>query len=359
VPTSADVARLAGVSLSTVSHALNGTRYVTPETRQRVLSAVETIGWRPDRVARSLRRAKTDTVGVIVDDTSQPAFAAMIRGIDEEAVAAGLTLLLANSGGDRDRELSSVEAFREHRVDGLLIAQVGSSDGRLLESLRAWPAPVVRIDRLDAADFDQVGVDNVPAMRRLVGHLVERKYERVALVAGDLDTPTLAERMRGYELALDDAGLTLDSDLVLADREGPALTAVLRRLLGSATRPPAIASSSVTLTAELLRVAKELGLRIPDDVAVVAFDTFAYSDLFSPQLTSVEQPAADIGRAAMGLLLRRMAEPDVSPRTLRLDGSLVHGDSCGCPSPRPPLSIIPAAALRAANVHPTDEGEHQ
>jgi LacI family transcriptional regulator len=354
VPTSADVARLAGVSLSTVSHTLNGTRPVSAATRERVLAAMAEIDWRPHRVARSLRRARTDSIGVIVDDTGQPAFAAMIRGIEALAADAGLTLLLANSGGDHARELRSVEAFREHRVDGLLIAQVGMPDDALLEQLRSWSAPVVRIDRLDAADFDQVGVDNVPAMRTLVGHLIDRGHRRVALVAGALEVPTLAERRAGYELALGDSGLPVDDGIVIAEREGPQLTTELRRLLGSAQRPSAIASSSLTLTAELLRVARELGLRIPDDLAVVAFDTFAYSELFAPQLTSVQQPAEEIGREAMSLLLRRISTAAGPPQTIRLAGSLVHGDSCGCPAPRAPL---PGVAAPVPVPHPTDQEE--
>jgi LacI family transcriptional regulator len=339
VATSADVARLAGVSLSTVSHVLNGTRPVREATRQRVLAAIEATSYEPDGVARSLRRAKTDSVGVVVDDTSQPAFAAMIRGIEMEASTAALTLLLAHSRGDPERELQSVRVLRERRVDGLLIAEGSAASGQLLELLRSRSSPVVLIDRLDAVDLDQVGVDNAPAMRALIGHIVGLGHTRVGLVAGDLTVATLREREHGYRLALADGGVPVDETLILAHREGPELSHAIRALLAGPDRPSAVASSSVTLTVELLKAIKELRLGVPEDIVVVAFDTFAHSEFFSPHLTSVDQPAVEIGRQAMRLLLRRMLDPDMPPRALKLPATIVHGDSCGCAEPRSPLPI--------------------
>ena len=208
-----DVARIAGVSVSTVSHVVNGTRTVGPETRGRVVAAIEETGYRQHAVARALRRARTDSIGLVVSDTGQPVFAEMVRGVEHEARAAGFTLLLANSAEDHDLERASVQALRERRVDGLLLAQVSGTDAELVRSMTADGLPVVLIDRLSIPEVDQVGVENAGPMRALVRHLIDTGHRRIALVAGDPGVPTLAERRSGYEQALETAGIRLDPAL--------------------------------------------------------------------------------------------------------------------------------------------------
>jgi LacI family transcriptional regulator len=328
-----DVARLANVSLSTVSHVINETRPVREDTRRRVVAAIEATGYMQDGVARALRRARTDSVGLVVSDTGQHVFAEMVRGVEHEARAAGFTLLLANSDEDRERELASVQALRERRVDGLLIAQVSGSPHSLVETLRSQGIPVVLLDRLSAPDVDQVGVETVGPMKLLVRHLINRGHRDLALVAGDLGVPTLQERHQGYVEAMLEAGLGPRADrvltyIVVADE---AREAVSRLLVSGESRPTAIVSASNVMTVGTLQALADAGLRVPDDVALATFDEFPHADLFSPRLTSVVQPAFQIGREAMRLLLRRIRRPDAPLRTVRLKPRIVHRDSCGCP----------------------------
>jgi LacI family transcriptional regulator len=328
-----EVARLAQVSVSTVSHVVNGTRPVSDATRARVMSAIATSGYSPHLGARALRRSRTDSIGLIVSDTGQPVFADMVRGVEHEARAAGFTLLLANSAEDRDLEQASVRALRERRVDGLLIAQVSGSEPALVQGLIDDALPLVLIDRLSSPNADQVGVENAGPMRSLVRHLIELGHRRIALVAGDPVVPTLAERHQGFREAFAEAGLELDPELVLpaGGVHQDQSRAAVRRALRRSDRPSAIVTASMVLSIGALEAIRDVGLSIPDDIAFVGFDEPAYADLFSPRLTSVVQPAFDVGRQGMRLLLRRIRERDAPVRTVRLMPRIAHRESCGCP----------------------------
>ncbi len=333
-----DVARLAGVSLSTVSHVVNGTRRVNDSTREKVLQAIRETSYTPHAAARALRRSQTDSVGLVVTDTGQPVFAEMVHGVEAEAAQAGFTLLLANSGEDPEREMQAVEALRERRVDGLVIARVAGCKGEIVELAKKHGVPLVLLDRLSDAKVDQVGVENVQPMRALVRHMAALGHRRIALVAGNLDVPTLRERHDGYTQALTDRDISFDPRLVITGTGLPDdAEAAVSELLSSAKRPTAIVTASSLMAIVTLRAAAGRGLECPRDFAFATFDGFNGSDLFTPPLTTVEQPAAEIGRRAMRLLLRRLQQPKARPRTVRLDPVITHRSSCGCPVTAPPI----------------------
>lgn len=333
-----DVARRAGVSISTVSHVVNGTRRVSPDTRRRVQSAIDETGYLRDGVARALRRARTDSVGLVISDTGQPAFAEMVRGVESEARAVGMNVLLADSREDRDLEIRSIRTLRERRVDGLLVAQVSGSDRSVLAGLRDRGFPIVLLDRLAEPAFDQVGVETIAPMAALVRHLIARGHRRIGIVAGDLGVPTLRERFEGYAQALTEAGIAIDERLVVTqvDNTDDARAAV-HALLARPDRPTALVGTSVVLSAGALGAANALRLRLPDDLAFVGFDEFPYADLFSPRLTTVVQPAFEVGREAMKLLIRRLNHPRARPQTIRLEPAIAHRDSCGCGEAMAPI----------------------
>lgn len=323
-----DVASLAGVSTSTVSHVLNETRHVEPETKERVMSAVKATGYRRDVLARSMRRARTDSIGLVVSDAGEPAFADMVHGVEEAAAHNGLSLLLANSAEDPAREESAVEALLDRRVDGLIIARAAGSRAGLLERIREEQKPVVLLDRLEALEgqdrVDQVGVDNHAAMEALVGHLVSRGHQRILLVSGDLRVSSLRERHDAFLAAMVVQGLHAPDELLC---EGTATAATLFEqvrllLVDLAERPTAILACSTLLAAGALAAVQKAGLRVPGDIAFATFDGFAYSDLFQPQITTVRQPAFQLGEKAVGLLLRRINDPAAPPKVLRLQSQI-------------------------------------
>ncbi|MEU0389302.1 MULTISPECIES: LacI family DNA-binding transcriptional regulator [Streptomyces] len=332
--TISDVARMAGVSTSTVSHVINGTRPVRDETRTRVEEAVKATGYRRDGLARAMRRSRTDSIGLILTDVSEPAFAAMARGVEREAMAAGLTVLLANSGEDPELEARALEVLAERRVDGLLIAPVARSHREAIAAVIDQGTPVVLIDRLGGVRADQVGVENTAPMRELVHHLVEHGHRRIALAAGDTDVPTLAERRRGYLEALGEAGIAVDDTLVVtgsgrSDDTRERMAGVLRQ----PEPPSAVVAASTETAVGVLEAAKGMGLATPDDLAFATFDGFPHSDLFRPGITTVTQPAHEIGATAMELLLSRIEGTLTSrPRTVRLEPEITYRESCGCPA---------------------------
>lgn len=319
--TMVDVARTAGVSISTVSHVLNGTRNVEAKTRGRVLSAIEKTGYRQDTLARAMRRSKTDSIGLIVSDAGEPAFADMAHGVEQAAAERGLTLLLANSAEDEAREQRAIRTLLDRRVDGLILARAANTAPDLLTALQSEKAPVVLLDRLYTDAFlDQVGADNRDSMRRLVAHLTAQGHRRIAVIAGDTRVPALAERLDGFYDGVRDAKLDADQ-LVLTGTNDDDLRAALRANMVQESRTAVIACST-PLAVVGLRALEECGLATPTDIAFATFDGFNNPDLFRPRLTTVRQPAFDMGVAAVGLLMERIDAPDARPRTVRLQQTL-------------------------------------
>ncbi|MCC4907689.1 LacI family DNA-binding transcriptional regulator [Microbacterium sp. cx-59] len=331
--TMVDVARMAGVSISTVSHVLNGTRNVEPKTRSRVVSAIEKTGYRQDTLARAMRRSKTDSIGLIVSDAGEPAFAEMAHGVEQAAADRGLTLLLANSSEDSDREQRAIRTLLERRVDGLILARAANTAPDLLTALKAEKTPVVLLDRLYSdVSLDQVGADNRDSMRRLMAHLTARGHRRFAVVAGDARVPSVAERLDGFYDGVRDAGLVGDDQFVLTGTDDGELREALAANLtqGSST---AVIACSTPLAVAGLRALQQAALATPMDIAFATFDGFTNPDLFSPGLTTVRQPAFDMGAAAVGLLMERIEAPDARPRTVRLHQSLELRESTELFSP--------------------------
>ncbi|GEP48026.1 LacI family transcriptional regulator [Microbacterium saccharophilum] len=320
--TMVDVARIAGVSISTVSHVLNGTRNVEPKTRSRVLKAIEQTGYRQDTLARAMRRSKSDSIGLVVSDAGEPAFAEMVHGVEQEAAARGLTLLLANSAEDPERERRAVRTLLERRVDGLILACAAAATPSLLTDLQDEKTPVVLLDRLYRdLPFDQVGADNRDSMRALVRHLAAQGHRELLVIAGDVRVPALEERLDGFFDGVRDAQLDAGGQHIIQGTDRARIGDAIRVALadGNAT---AIIACSTPLAVAGLRALEDAGSEIPGDIAFATFDGFDNPDLFRPRLTTVRQPAFDMGVAAVRLLMERLDAPDSSPRTVRLHQDL-------------------------------------
>jgi LacI family transcriptional regulator len=330
-----DVANLAGVSPSTVSHVVNGTRFVSEGTKERVLEAIEATSYMPDALARSIRRDRSESVGLIVSDAAQSIFAEMILGVEEEARARGLVLLLANSGADPAREMESVRTFRKRRVEGLLVAEVAHRPNEIAQYLKSKGIPLVLLDRVSEPAYDQVGVGTQEPMRSLVGHVLELGHTRIALIAGDTSIPTLRDRAHHFQAAMREAGFPPEAigvvDSVPTQADAANAVAKLMSTAGS-TRPTALVSASLNMTVGTLTAIRRLGLRVPADVSVVSFDKLPYDDLFETSLTGLVQPAFEIGRQAMKLLVRRLQDPNADPATVALTPRLVVGGSSAPPA---------------------------
>ncbi|MFJ9003317.1 LacI family DNA-binding transcriptional regulator [Streptomyces canus] len=345
MPTMADVARSAGVSVATVSHVLNGTRPVLPHTRQAVLDAVDELGYTPNTLARSLVTSRTRSIGLAVSAISNPYFTEILQGVEAGALEHGYSLLIADPHDNPDHECKVVQLLHERRVDGMIVAP--SADPRELVSyLGRHRVPTVFLDRVidgviegvveAPADgpqrFDQVCAENAEPTARLVTHLAGLGHRRIGLVAGLPGLSTTAERITGYRQGLTTAGLPYDDDLVVhGDSESAGAERATATLLSLAAPPTALVTANNAMTIGTLRALRDRGLSVPDDLALCCFDDFAWADLFSPRLTAIAQPSREIGAQAVRVLLERLAAPDRPARTVRLDCTFVHRTSCGCP----------------------------
>lgn len=326
--TMSDVARVAGVSATTVSHVINKTRRIEPETERAVLEAIETTGYLNDRVARSLRTGKTMTIGLAISAISNPYFADVVHAIERMVSANGHSLLLADTHDDPDHELRAVTDLLAHRPDGLLIAP-SPDPHRALHRIAARGIPTVLIDRIvdDPEDgpFDAVGVENTDPMAELVDHIVERGHRRIGLIAGKRGLQTAEERIAGFRLGLERHGLADQADAVAygADDTGAALDALLAR----DDAPTAIIMGNNQITIDAMRRLAERELRIPDDLSIACFDDFPWADLFHPRLTAIRQPVDALGTKGVTMLFERMATPGLAARQVRLEPQLIVRDS--------------------------------
>jgi LacI family transcriptional regulator len=335
-PTQRDIAELAGVSITTVSHVVNGTRAVAPETRAAVLGAIEQTGYTGDAIARSLVTGGTRSIGVAISLLANPYFAVLMQAIEREAAAAGYTVLLADTHDAVDTEQDTVRALRSRRVEGMLLTP-SPGDGPVITELVSLGVPTVLVDRLTTrTDVDQVGAENIQSTSALTEHLAAVGHRRIGLISGAAGLPTSEERVLGYRLGLGRGGLTWNPELVAcghSSSEGGA--DALRTLLALAEPPTALVVANDSMTVGVLHEARRRGLRIGRDLALAGYDDVEWADLVDPPLTTMAQPIEDIGRTAVRMLLTRISDPDRKPETVRLPPALRHRESCGCPQGHP------------------------
>jgi len=322
-----DVARIAGVSVSTVSHVVNGTRNVSDKTRERVLQAIAQANYRQDRVARALRRARTDTLGLLLSDAGNEVLDEMVLGVEQEARKHGMTVLVAHAEDDPDLELAAVQTFCNQRVDGLVITPVARSRPEVAELLAETHTPFVVIDRPSPLAVDQVSVENVEPMKTMVRHLRELGHSRIGFVSRGALVSSLEERFDGYVAGMEEVGLDVEPHFVVR-QESPASTRrAVAHLLGGSDRPTAVLAANQMAAAHVLEACQQLQLDVPRHLSIAMFDTFPFAEIFKPQITSVAQPTMKIGREGVKLVRRRINKPDSAPRSLRLKPTVVYRSS--------------------------------
>lgn len=328
----ADVAAAAGVSITTVSHVLNNTRPVSVQLRQRVHDAVAASGYSPNIVARSLATQNTMLIGVVMSFLADPFFGPLVAAIENTARRRGYTLLVTDNQEDVGQELAQVKIMLDRRVDGLILAPVSAArSAPVLDLLTQRHTPTVLIGRFTDQRFDEIGVENVHGTAALVRHLAGAGHTRIGLISGRAGLPATDERLAGYRLGLEQAGLPYARSLVRAggSRIEPARAAV-KALLDQPDPPTALIPANNAMTIGALRGLRDLGRRVPEDVAVVAFDDVAFGDLMDPSLTALAQPVPEMGDLAAKLLIKRVAGHDGPPQKHALPGDFRHRRSCGC-----------------------------
>jgi LacI family transcriptional regulator len=334
-PTLRDVAEAAGVHAATASRALNPEtrRLVNAETARRVLRAAESLGFSPNPIARSLKTAKSGTIGLVLPDITNPLFPPIVRGIEDVLSGVGYSALIVNTDNDPERERAQIASLRSRQVEGLIVA-TARLDHPLLAQLHDQKVNVVLVNRRTAElDVPWITPDDTAGIELAVRHLAELGHRRILHLAGPQTTSTGVVRMRAFQSAVRDHGLDDDPAMVAActlwtEDEGAR---VLREVLDAGTGFTAIVAGNDLIALGCYDVFNERGMVCPDDLSVVGFNDMPLLDKLRPPLTTVGIPHHQIGEEAARMLLESINEPGRPARSVLLPVSLVVRGSTAPP----------------------------
>lgn len=326
-----DVARLAGVSTSTVSHVINNNRFVSDSVRDKVLSAVKELNYAPSALARSLKLNQTRTIGMLVTTSNNPFFAEVVRGVERSCYERGYSLILCNTEGDASRMNQSLETLLQKRVDGLLM-MCTESYRPARDMLSRYPSlPTVM---MDWAVFD--GPNDVIQDNSFFGgqiatrHLLERGYTKIACIAGPKDKTPAWERLEGFRHEMQMAGIPIpDEYVIFSDFEFSGGVNAMNQLLALPEPPHAVFTGNDAMAVGVYQALYRAGLKVGEDVAVIGYDDIEMSQYLSPPLTTIHQPKDELGELAVDTLLHRLMNLSLEPQTLVLTPELMVRDSVG------------------------------
>jgi DNA-binding LacI/PurR family transcriptional regulator len=334
VPNMKEIAVRAGVSLGTVSHVLNDSVHVREPLRKRVLDAVAALGYQPSQLARGLRRVRTNMIGMIIPDVTNPFFPAVVRGAEDVAFSRGYRLVLCNTDNDRSKELVHLRELRTYLPAGLIVIPSNFSDlTSHAESYQKAGTAVVCVDRspLDW-DGDTVTVANEEGAYQATRYLIQLGHRRLATISGPVHLTNAQERLAGFKRAVLEARLTLAPEYAPEARfnksDGYAKAGILLRML---PRPTAIFAGNDLIALGVMIAIREAGLRCPEDVSVIGFDNLEWGEMTSPPLASVHQPGYQMGATAARLLLDRVSGDLQGPRHIVLETELRIRESVAPP----------------------------
>lgn len=331
MPSLTDVARRAKVSIATVSRVINKSDKVMPETRELVGRAMKELGYRPSRVARRLRQrgGRRNLLGLIIPDIQNPFFAEMARGAEDAAYANEFAVILCNSDDDLKKEQFYLDVMQSESVDGIILPPINEQDAAVLQ-LVASGLPIVTVDRsLAYSAMDKVEVDNRRGACEAVEHLIKLGHKRIGLIAGLPKVSTSRERQQGYEDALASHKLPLRPEYVkTGDYKQASGRMLAEELLALAAPPTALFAANNLMAVGALEAIHARRLKVPGDIALIGFDDLPWADALDPPLTVIRQPAYEVGRAAVELLLKRLSDPKRPETHLKLLPKLVIRGSC-------------------------------
>ncbi|ALB72510.1 ribose operon transcriptional repressor RbsR [Cronobacter muytjensii] len=324
-----DVARLAGVSTSTVSHVINKDRFVSDAIRARVEDAVRTLNYAPSALARSLKLNQTRTIGMLITASSNPFYSELVRGVERSCFERGYSLVLCNTEGDEQRMNRNLETLLQKRVDGLLLL--------CTETHQPSPAimtryPAIPTVMMDWSPFD--GDSDVIQDNSLLGgdiatrHLIEKGFTRIACVTGPLDKTPARQRLEGYRTAMRRAGLPVPEGYeVVGDFEFAGGLRAMQSLLALPEPPQAVFMGNDAMAVGAYQALYQAGLRIPQDIALVGYDDIELARYMTPPLTTIHQPKDELGELAIDVLIHRMAQPELQQQRLQLTPVLMERGS--------------------------------
>ena len=343
------IAELAGVSLGTVSHVLNGTARVRDPLRKRVMDAVHATGYQPSQLARGLRRDKTNLLAMIIPDILNPFFPGVVRGAEDVAFSNGYRLVLCNTDNDHGKEIMHLNALRTYLPSGLIVIPSDFSDlTAQTESYRRAGAAVVCVDRIPRHWIgDSVTINNAEGAHQATSYLTGLGHRQIACITGPLHLTSSQDRLKGFRRALRTAKIETphgyEQESTFDRAGGYAKTKVLLRMV---PRPTAILACNDLIALGALLAIREEKLHCPDDISLIGFDGLDLTETTTPQLSSVYQSGYQLGAAAAQLALDRVADSASPVRQLVLKTELRIRESVA--PPKNAGSTVPLKKSRVA-----------
>lgn len=304
-----DVAKKAGVSVATVSHVINETRHVSEPTRQRVIESMQDLNYKPNQVARGLRKKKTKTIGFIIPDITNFFFNELTFYIEKHLQDKGYSIILANSNESLQQEKKQLKTLNSHRIDGLIIAPTRGNHKYLDEIRSEYNYPMVFIDRKpEGIEGVSVLTDNVKGAFWAVEHLIENGHKNIGIIAGLPEITSTVERLEGYCKALESYDMPIEEEYIqYGDSSYESGYQQAEKLLKLDALTAIFAGNNLMATGALTYLNKN-NVFIPDEMAVVSFDDFKWAEVTCPALTAVKQPASHIAKTAADLLVKKIED---------------------------------------------------
>lgn len=327
-----DIAGYLNVSVSTVSRVLTNKDRVDAETRKKVLDALEKFQYRPNEVARSLKSKTTKAIGLIVPDISNSFFSMVIKGVEGVARENGYHVILCNSDGDKGREEEYTGFLLQKQIAGLVIASVSKYAG-FYEQYKRSGVPIAFIDNLPSIEdnYDYVVIDNARAGFELANHLIKLGHKKIAFISGSLEESSSNERLKGWERALRENNIPVRKKWTgIGDFKQESGYRIMQGFLKQEEIPTAVLAANNFLAYGAMRAITDAGRRVPEDMALVCFDAVDFTGLIKPQITSVVQPAVEIGKISGEIILRKILHSKTKAyERVILEPQLEIKESCG------------------------------
>ncbi|AEA79763.1 Ribose operon repressor [Vibrio cholerae LMA3984-4] len=320
-----DIARLAGVSTSTVSHVINKSRFVSDEIAERVNNAAQQLNYAPSALARSLKMNRTKTIGMLVTTSTNPFFGEVVKGVERSCYHQGYNLILCNTEGDNQRMKASINTLLQKRVDGLLL-MCSTLEGERLDVFDRYPdIPIVVMDWgpiLFASD--KIQDNSLQGGYMAAKHLIECGHKEIGCITGPLIRHQAQMRYEGYKRALAEAGIAINPDwIVESDFECEGGYQAFEKLYQRGKLPSALFVSNDMMAMGVIQAASQRGLRVPDDLSLIGYDDVHIAKFMTPALTTIHQPKYRLGKAAIDTLLYRLENPDTTAQVVQLEPTLV------------------------------------
>ncbi|ENM5790974.1 substrate-binding domain-containing protein [Vibrio mimicus] len=320
-----DIARLAGVSTSTVSHVINKSRFVSDEIAERVNNAAQQLNYAPSALARSLKMNRTQTIGMLVTTSTNPFFGEVVKGVERSCYHKGYNLILCNTEGDNQRMKASINTLLQKRVDGLLL-MCSTLEGERLDVFDRYPdIPVVVMDWgpiLFASD--KIQDNSLQGGYMAAKHLIECGHREIGCITGPLIRHQAQMRYEGYKRALSEKGIAINPDwIVESDFECEGGYNAFEKLCERGKLPSSLFVCNDMMAMGVIQAANLRGLRVPDDLSLIGYDDVHIAKFMSPALTTIHQPKYRLGKAAIDTLLYRLENPDTTAQVVQLEPTLV------------------------------------